>query len=186
MEDSSVIQSLYTYFEIKAASWNFVASLVELNISSMIFYATVQFNSLFLFNAQDKLNGVCSILIFFVALFYTFCFYPMIYRYKTKKNCEDLLNLTNYQFASFYAESNLTCTRALFHAMVHANLLIENVFALGGLIFVDLVCLIFTLKFGKFFINKGLYICTVAYLLVFVGMDCFIMFYHQKLFKINY
>ena len=80
-----IFQSIYGIFAINTRWWTIIIGILEANISYVTFYGSIQFNEFISFNFFSKIDLLCSTFFVFIMLFYSFVFYPLIFKYERIK-----------------------------------------------------------------------------------------------------
>lgn len=61
-----------------------MVGIIETNIAPLAFYGFIQYNCFMSFDLLGKLNMGFTLLLFFISVFYSFVFYPLVYRYERR------------------------------------------------------------------------------------------------------
>lgn len=87
------VEKAYHFLSPISQWWSLMIAFFESNITPIVFYAGLQFNSFVCFNLPSKFNLLITLLMFFVIQTYAFVFYPLLFQFGSRKSRKKALDL---------------------------------------------------------------------------------------------
>lgn len=133
-----IIEKAYLFLSPICKFWSLAIAFFESNITPIVFYASLQFNSFVCFDQLSKFNLVITLLIFFAFQAYAFLFYPLLFLFANRQTRKKVSDFGKEAHHSYLLEMCLKCLRSYFQSLVHGLFINKNVLQLFGLIISDL------------------------------------------------
>lgn len=134
------------------------------------------FNQLLMPNSysfMDKINISFTLISLFALFAYSLCFYPIMYKMRSKQSSKVLLTKTKYSLKSFYFETVSIVFRNFNRAFVHSFFIANYSLQISLLAATDIFYLMLIIKMRKHYLNKFLAFICFLYSFAFFCFDLF-------------
>lgn len=136
----------------------------------------IQLLSLSNYDLVDKFNLLFTLTCLFLLILYFSCFYPLVYRFNSKKSASNLLINTKYSLQGFFLCSVYYVFRNFFRAFIHAFLIRNYELQMILLLLSDIVFVFLSFKMYNYFELRSIGILSLMYSIIFMLFDLFFLF----------
>jgi len=112
-----------------------------------------------------------------LVIFYSFAFYPLLFKYAKKSESVEVLEISKFSIKSFWLEMSFKCLRSFLQATIHGFFINNGQGCLIGLGLIDLTFLVLIILMRNQFtykITRGL---IFSYFLAFLCFDVTLLAY---------
>lgn len=171
--ENKMIKTIANGLKYNTRFWVLFIAVIESNTLLLTFNSFLQLLSNGLVKIQDKFNLLVTFIFLFFLLFYTFCFYPLIFTWEPKHCSSILLIKCKYKLGGFYIESlNLVC-RNLIRGFVNSFLISNYPLQISVLTAIDLVFVFVSIKTFQYYKYKIVGALCVLYYVGFFHFDLY-------------
>lgn len=143
----------------------------ESNITPIVFYASLQFNTFVCFDQFSKFNLIAALLMFFAIQTYAFLFYPLVFQFSNRRSRKKVSDFGKGTHLSYWLEMCLKCWRSYFQAFLHGIFINHNLMQLLSLVAFDILFLIALISLQRMFSYKTIFLSTVLYFVLLIIFD---------------
>ncbi len=172
-----VFKKAYFFLSPISKWWSLMIAVFESNITPIVFYASLQFNSFVCFDLFSKFNLMMTLLMFFTFQTYAFVFYPLLFQFGRRKSRKKVSDFGKGRPNSYWLEMCLKCLRSYFQSLVHGLCINGNLIQLFGLIVSDFAFLVAVIRLRNMFSSKAVFLSTALYFVLFLTFDITLILY---------
>ena len=151
--------------------------VLSFNIRGFSYYCYAQLQLAYSLDPVSKLNLVFTIAVLALAFTFTFSFYFIVFRFQKPELSKQVLQISKFSMQSYCMQMGLQCIRSFLQGFTHAALTRNHQLQVIGLLFIDILTLIFAFQFRSYFNNKLTYYLIFCYSVFFVVWEIFICLY---------
>ncbi len=85
-DQCSAVEKVYHLLSPMSQWWALLIAFFESNITPIVFYGSLQFNSFACFDLFSKCNLLVTLLMFFGVQTYAFLFYPLLFQFASRRS----------------------------------------------------------------------------------------------------
>lgn len=144
-----------------------------MNMLKLTFDCFIQILQPSMFDYENKLNLLLSILLLLALLFYCLCYYPLVYSFNSHRVSSILLTKSHYGLSSFYFECTFVVSRNLIRSLIHSLFIRNYSLQIILLSSIDVIVLILGIVMFERFKYRIIGVLCLLYSFIFLGFDAF-------------
>lgn len=140
---------------------------------NLSYSSALQFTLFSNFTIHAKANLILCILMLFITVVYSLCFYVLIHKYEKKKSAKILILYSKFTQSGFIFEPIFTLTRSLIKSFAHGYLTQSYQYQIVALFILDLPCIALSVYMRKIYRNNFIFAFMTCYFIAFSFLNLF-------------